>query len=133
MKKLSLYGVEFSSQSELYRILGYSRALSINTVLNTYGSLENMTATRLKLRNYEEIAAKLQELKNRYQDACNRPEGIADHQNAIRALLGCFDAMQVHDRDLALNALASALNVSPDSLAADIDKLRATIRAADKT
>ncbi len=62
---ISVYDIDFPTQSDFFRLLGYSRPLAKTQILNQYGSLENVAKARLKADTDKQAREMLQALKDK--------------------------------------------------------------------
>lgn len=65
---ISVYDIDFPTQSDFFRLLGYARPLAKKQINEQYGTLENVAKSRLKADTDDQAREMLQELKDKAKD-----------------------------------------------------------------
>lgn len=59
---ISVYNIDFPTQSDFFRLLGYTRPLAKKQINEQYGTLENVAKSRLKANTDDQAREMLQAL-----------------------------------------------------------------------
>lgn len=59
---ISVYNIDFPTQSDFFRLLGYTRPLAKKQINKQYGTLENVAKSRLKANTDDQAREMLQAL-----------------------------------------------------------------------
>lgn len=62
---IRVYNIDFPTQSEFFRLLGYARPLAKKQINEQYGTLENVAKSRLKADTDDQAREMLQALKDK--------------------------------------------------------------------
>lgn len=65
---ISVYNIDFPTQSDFFRLLGYTRPLAKKQINEQYGTLENVAKSRLKANTDDQAREMLQALKDKAQN-----------------------------------------------------------------
>lgn len=122
MAKIVIYGTEFRSISDLFKLLGFSRLQAKSYVISTFGSYEKMVQSKLGLTDPAAIEKKLKEL----QDGGIQKSDSDALSDAVSACLkAAWSRLSDSDRDLIINSTAIALKVSASELS---ERLKAQLQ-----
>lgn len=62
---ISVYGVDFATQTDFFKLLGYARPLAKKLIAAQYGTLENVVKSRLKADTDDQAREMLLKLKGK--------------------------------------------------------------------
>lgn len=65
---IRVYDIDFPTQSDFFRLLGYARPLAKKQINEQYGTLENVAKSRLKADTDDQAREMLQALKDKAQN-----------------------------------------------------------------
>lgn len=65
---ISVYNIDFPTQSDFFRLLGYTRPLAKKQITTQYGTLENVAKSRLKANTDDQAREMLQALIDKSKD-----------------------------------------------------------------
>lgn len=65
---IRVYDIDFPTQSDFFRLLGYARPLAKKQINEQYGTLENVAKSRLKADTDDQAREMLQALKDKVQN-----------------------------------------------------------------
>lgn len=101
---IKVYDLDFSTQSDFFRLLGYARPLAKKLIATQYGTLENVAKSRLKADTDDQAREMLQSLKDKAQNIDYEKECYKvawdmldiEHRNII-----ALSIASVHDLDVS--------------------------------
>lgn len=102
---ISVYDIDFPTQSDFFRLLGYARPLAKKQINEQYGTLENVAKSRLKADTDDQAREMLQALKDKaknidYEKECYKVAWKmfdAERQNIIVQTVAALNNIDVSE------------------------------------
>lgn len=102
---IRVYDIDFPTQSDFFRLLGYARPLAKKQINKQYGTLENVAKSRLKADTDDQAREMLQALKDKAKNIDLAKECYkvawkmldAERQEIIMQTVAAFNSIDVSE------------------------------------
>lgn len=120
---IKVFNVEFRSLGQLQKALGYASQQSEAFILRQYGSIEQMTLTRLKTKNKKEAAKKLKALLDTSAAAGTKAQK-KELKIIYRCLFAAWSQLDELQQQTIIKTVAGAENINYEALQEKIKKFK---------
>lgn len=120
---IKVFNVEFRSLGQLQKALGYASQQSEAFILRQYGSIEQMTLTRLKTKNKKEATKKLKALLDTAAAAGTKAQK-KELKIIYRCLFAAWSQLDELQQQTIIKTVAGAENIKYEELEEKIRKFK---------
>lgn len=120
---IKVFNVEFRSLAQLQKALGYASQQSEAFILHQYGSIEQMTLTRLKTKNKKEAAKKLKALLDTTAAAGTKAQK-KELKIIYKCLFAAWSQLDEVQQQTIIKTVAGAENINYEELEEKIRKFK---------
>lgn len=120
---IKVFNVEFRSLGQLQKALGYASQQSEAFILRQYGSIEQMTLTRLKTKNKKEATKKLKALLDTAAAAGTKAQK-KELKIIYRCLFAAWSQLDELQQQTIIKTVAGAENINYEELEEKIRKFK---------
>lgn len=103
---IRVYNLDFPTQSDFFRLLGYARPLAKKQINEQYGTLENVAKSRLKADTDDQAREMLQALKDKAQNI--------DYEKECYKV--AWDMLDIEHKNIIAQSIASVHNFDASEL-----------------
>lgn len=103
---IRVYDIDFPTQSDFFRLLGYARPLAKKQINEQYGTLENVAKSRLKANTDNQAREMLQALKDKAQNI--------DYEKECYKV--AWDMLDIEHKNIIAQSIASVHNFDASEL-----------------
>lgn len=120
---IKVFNVEFKSLGQLQKVLGYASQQSEAFILRQYGSIEQMTLTRLKTKNKKEASKILRSLLDTTAAAGTKAQK-KELKTIYKCLFAAWSQLDELQQQTIIKTVAGAENINYEELKEKVRKFK---------